>query len=91
MKARRAKPPWKSTQTGPAPGDIRNPKDDGGRSMSLADTWGQSLQLRWPICEAPADSNAATYLRVPAERRGYLLQLSGVHLDRQLIQGGERW
>lgn len=80
-----------SLQTGPAPGDLRNPKDDVGRSMSLADTWGQSLQLRWPICEAPTGSNAANYLRVPAERRGYLLQLSGVHLERQLVQGGERW
>lgn len=85
------KPPWRSTRTGSAPREIRKPKDDGGRPMPLADTWGQSLQLRWPICKAPAGTNAATYLRVPAEHRGYLLPLSGVHLERQLIQGGEGW
>lgn len=37
----------------------------------------------------PAGANAATYLRVPAERCSYLLQLSGVHLERQLIRLGE--
>lgn len=57
--------------------------------MSLADNSRQSLHLGWPICEAPAGTNAATYQCVPAEQRGYLLQLSGVHLERQLIQGGE--
>lgn len=81
------KDPWKSTQRVSAP-------HDSGRTMWLADAsargWGGGrLQLRWPICEAPAGANAATYLCVPAERRSYLLQLSGVHLERQLIRLGE--
>lgn len=60
----------------------------GGGSESPADSPSRSLQFRWPICEAPAGIKAAAYVCVPAERSGYLLQLSGVHLERQLIQGG---